>query len=126
MTDQAARNNRGKNRLGLISFPALWEVGKVYTAGSMKYADRNWEKGAPYSEVLDCALRHLFKAIVGHKHDPDLKQRTGMDIWHWSQAIWNLLFLQHMELFPEKYGHFNDLPDYRAAIPAEFTEVKDD
>lgn len=127
MTEQADRTNAGKNRLGLMSFPALWELGKVYTAGCMgKYKPRNWERGAPYSEVLDCAMRHLFKAVVGHKFDTDLKERTGTDIWHWSQAIWNLLMIQHMELFPEKYGRFNDLPDYSTAIPDTFKEVRDE
>lgn len=119
MTEQAARHNKGKNRLGLISFPALWEIGMVYTKGCEKYDVRNWEKGLPYSQGLDCALRHIAKWAVGHRNDTE----TGLH--HLAHAAWNIIALLHMELCTRRYSQFADLPLYREAIPNEFKEVRD-
>lgn len=113
MTDQALRYNEGKNRLGLMSIPALWQIGLVYTRGCDKYAERNWEKGLPYSQALDCALRHIFKWAAGHKWDAE----TGLH--HLAHAAWNIIAALHMELSPDKYGRFDDLPNYRSAISNE-------
>lgn len=109
------RYNEGKNRLDLLSIPALWEIGRVYTAGAEKYADHNWAKGLSYSATLGCALRHIFKWAVGHPRD----EETGCH--HLAHAAWNLIALLHFEMQPERYAKFNDLPDYRTAVPNEST-----
>lgn len=107
------RYDEGKNRLDLLSIPALWEVGRVYTRGCQKYEDRNWEKGLGYASTLGCAMRHIFKWVAGHKLD----EETGLH--HLAHAAWNILALLHFELLPEKYKQFDDLPDYTAAVPNE-------
>jgi len=109
--EHGLRYDEGKNRLDLLSIPALWEVGLVSTKGCVKYADRNWEKGMSYSRTLGCALRHLFKWAAGHKWD----EETGLH--HLSHAAWNVMALLHFELMPERYGEFDDLPDYSGAVP---------
>ncbi|NIN96678.1 MAG: hypothetical protein GTO49_17255, partial [Anaerolineae bacterium] len=61
MSEQAVRYDKGKNKLGLMSAPALWEIGQVYTMGAAKYNDRAWEQGMSYTKTLSAALRHIFK-----------------------------------------------------------------
>lgn len=107
------RYDAGKNRLDLLSIPALWEIGRVYTEGAKKYEDRNWEKGLKYSSTLGCLMRHLFKWIAGHKMDEELP------VHHMALVAWNAITLLHMELLPDQYAEFNDLPDYQGGVPNE-------
>lgn len=76
----------GKGRYDLISPFALRRLAGVYERGARKYADRNWEKGAPFGRFLDSALRHIQQYMVG-KADED----------HLAQAAWNLLCIMHFE-----------------------------
>jgi hypothetical protein len=105
------KHDAGKNRLDLMFFGALWEIGRVHTMGAEKYADRNCESGLCYSRVLAAALRHVFKWAVGHKVD----EESGLH--HLAHAAWGIMMLLHMELLPLNYAAFDDLPDYREAIP---------
>jgi hypothetical protein len=101
-TEQAKRYDKGKNRLGLMSIPALWEIGQVYTMGAAKYADRNWEKGMPYTKTMDAALRHIFKWLAGHRND----EESGLH--HLAHAAWNLIALLHYELGNYDMGLLDD------------------
>lgn len=98
----------GKGRYDLISTQMLMRLARHYEAGSIKYSDRNWEKGMPFSVYVDAAMRHLVKYIAGW-NDED----------HLAAAIWNLAALMFME---DKYHDFlQDLPeriddDYRWVI----------
>lgn len=92
MGEQAVRYDKGKNRLALMSIPALWEIGQVYTMGAVKYKDRDWEKGMPYTKTMDAALRHIFKWMAGHRND----EESGLH--HLAHAAWNLIALLHYEL----------------------------
>lgn len=105
------RDNKGKNRLDLISAPALWELGRVYTEGAKKYADRNWEAGLSYTETIGCLLRHLLKRMAGHRMDAELP------VLHTAMIAWNAIALLHMDLMPDRYAEFDDLPDYTTAVP---------
>ena len=102
-----------KNMLELLSVPALWEVGRVYTNGSVKHGPRDWEKGLGYTETYGGLLRHLFKWAVGYGVDKEM--RTN----HMACVMWRAMALLHMELLPDQYKEFDDRPDYRAAIPNE-------
>jgi hypothetical protein len=94
----------GKGRYDLITPLALKRLAGVYERGSIKYADRNWEKGMPLSRYLDSALRHIFQYIEGMR-DED----------HLAQAMWNIAAMIHIEevidrgLLPKE---LNDMPDY--------------
>jgi len=82
----------GKNRLDLLPFKALWELGNVYTAGAAKYADRNWEKGIPYMTLIGASLRHVFKWVTGENVDPETNTN------HLANAAWHLLAIVEFEL----------------------------
>ena len=63
----------GKGRYDLISPLAVNRVAGVYERGSIKYNDRNWEKGMPIGRYLDSALRHTFQYIEGKRDEDQLK-----------------------------------------------------
>jgi hypothetical protein len=100
--EQAVRYDKGKNRLALMSIPALWEIGQVYTMGAVKYKDRDWEKGMPYTKTMDAALRHVFKWMAGHRND----EESGLH--HLAHAAWNLIALLHYELGNYDMGLLDD------------------
>lgn len=77
----------GKNRLDLLPFDALGEVGRVLTFGANKYDDRNWEKGMSWGRCLGAGLRHVFAWARGERKDPE----TGLN--HLAHAICCFLFL---------------------------------
>lgn len=93
---------KGKGRYDLLPTRALELLAIHFENGSVKYGDRNWEKGQPLSRYLDSALRHLFKHLQGLRDEP-----------HAVAAAWNLLCLIDTErriqdgLLPR---HLNDLP----------------
>lgn len=86
------RYDAGKNRLDLLPPEWIWGLGKVTTAGALKYADRNWEKGMPWSKVWGPMLRHAFKWLLGEAHDKE----TGCH--HLLMVAWNALALFTYEL----------------------------
>lgn len=89
----------GKGRFDLISPYALRRIAIHYENGAKKYADRNWEKGIPFSRYLDSALRHLNKFTMG---------MTDED--HLAAACWNIMAIMHHQ----ERGEFDldDLPHY--------------
>ena len=89
MTETAARYNTGKPPLSyLLSFPnALRGFAQVCKYGEGKYARFNYLKGAPYSQYMDCLLRHLLEFYNGEEHDPE----SGC--LHVDHVTWNALML---------------------------------
>ena len=87
----------GKGRFDLLSTQMLMRLARHYEAGSIKYSDRNWENGMPFSVYVDAAMRHLVKYIAGW-NDED----------HLAAAIWNLAALVFQE---EKNPGLDDLPE---------------
>lgn len=94
----------GKLRYDLLSTISLEELVKVLTFGSIKYEDRNWEKGIKFSRVFAAALRHLFTLWRGEDFDPE----TG--ILHSAHAECNTHFLTQYLSDPERYKEFDDRP----------------
>ena len=89
----------GKGRYDLVTPFGLDRLAKWYELGSSKYADRNWEKGMPFSRYLDSARRHLNKFVMGME-DED----------HLAAACWNIMaIMHHQEL---KQNELDDLPHY--------------
>ena len=96
----ATRDQReGKGRFDLITPMMLRRLAGVYERGAKNHGDRNWEKGIPFSRLLDSALRHINQYREGYR-DED----------HIVQAIWNLACLVHFE--DMKREDLNDLPNY--------------
>ena len=87
----------GKGRFDLIPSQAMFRYARHMEAGALKYSDRNWEKGMPFSVYLDAALRHVEKYKDGW-NDED----------HLAAALWNLAALMFME---EKHPELDDLPE---------------
>lgn len=89
----------GKGRFDLVTPFGLMRLAKWYELGSKKYADRNWEKGMPFSRYIDSALRHINKYEMGLE-DED----------HLAAAAWNILAIIHHE----ELGQFDldDMPHY--------------
>lgn len=85
-----SRDNEGKPRFDLI--PADMERIKalIYTLGSIKYEDRNWEKGMKFSTILASLRRHVNALERGEDIDPD----TG--IAHFGSVIVNAEMLGTM------------------------------
>lgn len=89
----------GKGRFDLITPFAVDRIAKWYELGSKKYADRNWEKGMPFSRYVDSASRHLNKFIKG---------MTDED--HLAAACWNLMAIMHHEELGQ--NELDDMPHY--------------
>lgn len=86
------RYDEGKPRVDLIPPEAMMELGKLYAAGAKKYADRNWERGMPWSKCLGPLMRHLFKWMAGERRDPE----TGLS--HMTHVAWNAVALVTYEI----------------------------
>jgi len=89
----------GKGRYDLLSQFALRRIACHYENGAMKYADRNWENGIPFSRYVDSALRHMGEFIMG---------KTNED--HLAAACWNLMAIIHHQELNEL--ELDDMPHY--------------
>jgi len=86
-----ARHNEGKSRVDLIPPDVLLALGRVYEYGSRKYADRNWERGMPWSTCYGCLIRHLLKWWAGEEFDIE----SGLP--HIDMVAWNAIALSAYE-----------------------------
>ena len=86
------RHNDLKNRLDLVPPEWPWALADITTRGSLKYAERNWERGMKWSIMVGCALRHLYKFIAGEQYDKEI------GCHHLAMAAWNLLALMSYDL----------------------------
>lgn len=90
----------GKGRFVLLSPFAMTRVALVAEKGEVKYTNgRNWEKGMPFSRIIDSAERHIQQYKMGLE-DED----------HLAQAAWNLLAILHYEELGMDY--LDDMPHY--------------
>ena len=55
----------GKGRYDLVSPFAMRRLAQQHERGAAKYAERNWERGMPFSRYVDSAKRHLDKFVMG-------------------------------------------------------------
>lgn len=69
----------GRGRFDLIPPELILALAIHYENGAKKYADRNWEKGIPFSSLMNSTKRHINKLEFGLR-DED----------HICAAIWNL------------------------------------
>lgn len=89
-------------RFSLIPPKCLWELAEHYGKGSLKYADRNWEKGYDWHLSYDALGRHLLAFWMGEDIDPE----TGSH--HLIAVAWHAFCLRtFLESHPEK----DDRPD---------------
>jgi hypothetical protein len=94
----------GKGRFDLISPIALKRLAQHYENGSVKYGDRNWEKGQPLSRYMDSLIRHAYCLLEG-KNDED----------HAAAIAWNAMAYVHTEEMIKRGflpNELNDMPNY--------------
>ena len=85
------RYNEGKPRWSLVDFKDLEGMVKVLEFGAMKYADHNWRKGLPHTEIVDSLVRHITAYLNGE----DLDQESGLR--HIDHMMCNTMFLSRMD-----------------------------
>jgi len=99
-------------RYDLIPVKPLWKVAEVYGIGCQKYAERNWEKGYPWSKSYSALQRHLQEFWGGESYDKETKQH------HLASVVFHCLALM-------EYEETNtDLDDRSRAVELE-SEVVD-
>lgn len=62
----------GKGRFDLLPVLAMFRDAALYERGAIKYASRNWEKGMPFSRVMESLLRHAFQYLMGDRKEDHL------------------------------------------------------
>lgn len=78
-------------RYDLISPIGLEAVARTCAEGAAKYSDFNWERGMPVHDLLNHALRHIYKYLGGDRSEE-----------HLPHAAWGLLAAIHSEaLWPD-------------------------
>jgi hypothetical protein len=78
-------------RYDLISPIGLEAVARTCAEGAAKYGDWNWEAGMPAHDLLNHALRHIYRYLAGDRSED-----------HLPHAAWGLLAAIHSEaLWPE-------------------------
>lgn len=78
-------------RLHLFPISLIESVGYILTLGAIKYKERNWEVGMPYSRAYDALFRHMNAWADGENLDPDTKRS------HLHHAACNIAFLIEWE-----------------------------
>ncbi len=106
----------GKPRPDLISPFAEERQGHWLLMGAKKYAERNWEKGMPFSRCVASLKRHLMKYQQG-KRDED----------HLAAIMFNAMALIHYEEMIERGllpADLNDMPNYEPVVKAALRAVR--
>lgn len=73
-------------RYDLVSPIGLEAVARAAADGAAKYSDYNWEAGMPVSDLLNHAIRHVYRYLAGDRSED-----------HLGHAAWNLLGAIHSE-----------------------------
>ena len=85
-TGSVRDSQAGKPRPDLASPFAAERLGAWLAKGAEKYAERNWEKGQPFSRVVASLHRHLMRY-----------QQGATDEDHLAAIACNAMFLLHYE-----------------------------
>jgi len=89
---RADRYNTGKRKITMMleAAHAIEGVTAVLEFGAQKYERSNWQKGLPYTELLDSMMRHSLAFLRGEDYDPE----SGLP--HVDHILCNALFLADM------------------------------
>jgi hypothetical protein len=76
-------------RYDLVSPIGLEAVARACAEGAAKYGDYNWEAGMPVSDLLNHALRHVYRYLAGDRSEDHLGHAAwGMLAAIHSEAVW--------------------------------------
>lgn len=94
--DKGLRFNEGKTRHDLVPAFAQEQYARVLTKGSIKYEERNWERGMKWSKVMASMKRHIIAFEQGEDRDPE----TGE--YHMAHIMCNAAFLtEYYKIYPQ-------------------------
>lgn len=62
---------RKSARFSLVPWDAVWYVAEHFGVGALKYEERNWERGYPWSWSFDALQRHLAAWWQGEERDAE-------------------------------------------------------
>lgn len=94
VTDPVTGGKKGQKLQRYDLIPPEFEkaLAEVYGRGSLKYEDRNWEKGYAWSLSVGALRRHLNAWQMGERHDPETSA------YHLVQVAWHAAALFTFEL----------------------------
>ena len=81
-------NKMGVGRFDLLPWGAIWELSKHCEEGAMKYGERNIDKGAPQHSLIDSAIRHIAKYLMGWDDEK-----------HLIAALWNIAWAVEQDVY---------------------------
>lgn len=101
--------HEGKGRFDLLPWGAIWELAKHCEEGAEKYGERNIDKGAPQHSLIDSAMRHLAKYLMGHNDENHLRA-----------ALWNVAWALEQDTYKP------EMQDIPARLALQEKPAKDD
>ena len=119
----------GKGRMDLLPWHAIMELSKHCEEGAKKYGERNIDKGAPQSSLLNSAARHIAKYIMGWKDENHLRAA----LWNIAWALEQEIVKPEMQDIPVRlhtcehctsYGTIEDTEFYHKCILKDITVPK--
>ena len=78
----------GKGRFDLLPWGAIWELAKHCEEGATHYGERNIDLGAPQHSLIDSAIRHLAKYLMGWTDEKHLRA-----------ALWNVAWAVEQDTY---------------------------
>ena len=81
-------DNKIKYRWDLIYWPGVEEIAKVYTEGSLKYGENQWQN-VEEKRYIAALFRHLYAYLNGEIFDKESQHVN--DVMHIAQVAWNAL-----------------------------------
>lgn len=113
------RYNNDKLPLELVPPSLMFATAAVLKHGAKKYEPRNWERGMPWTVVVGCLLRHVYKWLS--PFHSDLDEETGLNhLWH---AATNIAMLIEYE---KTCPNLDDRVKYEEEIDAMYEQFKKD
>ena len=86
-SERGIKDVEGKLRFDLIPPEAMVEIAKVFTEGSARYGDRNWEKGIPVDECVAAIERHLMRFKLGQDFNPKTECHEAAHMAFWCMVL---------------------------------------
>ena len=90
--------HEGKGRFDLMPWYAIWELAKHCEAGAVKYGERNIDLGCPQHSLIDSAIRHLAKYLMGWDDEDHLRAA----LWNIAWAVQQDVIMPEMQDIPAR------------------------
>lgn len=87
----AVKHDEGKLRWDLLPIRPIEELVEVYTFGSKKYGDRNWENGISSDRLYAAVMRHIAAWRKGERINEE------SDLHHLAHAMFGLVAIMFFE-----------------------------